>query len=121
MWRDLERICAALDLPFAAPPGFPQNTLLAARVALVALETDWGEEFCRAVYRAEFGSQRDIGESAVISEILSALGQKPDDILSRAQSDDNTGALARTNRGSRDSRDFRRTELRHRGRRIILG
>jgi 2-hydroxychromene-2-carboxylate isomerase len=36
MWRDLQRICAALDLPFAEPPDFPQNTLLPARVALVA-------------------------------------------------------------------------------------
>src|SRR5262249_28725079 len=34
MWRDLERICAALALPFTRPEPFPQNTLLAARVAL---------------------------------------------------------------------------------------
>ena len=35
MWRDLERICGALDLPFVRPDPFPQNSLLAARVALV--------------------------------------------------------------------------------------
>ncbi len=37
MWRDLERICADLALPFRRPDPFPQNSLLAARVALVGL------------------------------------------------------------------------------------
>ena len=55
MWRDLERICGALDLPFNQPPQFPQNTVLPSRVALVALQQPWGEDFCRAVYSAEFG------------------------------------------------------------------
>jgi 2-hydroxychromene-2-carboxylate isomerase len=31
MWRDLERICGALNLPFARPEPFPQNSLLAGR------------------------------------------------------------------------------------------
>ena len=38
MWRDLERLCADLDVPFRRPDPFPQNSLLAARVALVALD-----------------------------------------------------------------------------------
>src|SRR4249919_3263728 len=58
MWRDLERICAELDLPFRRPDPFPQMSLQAARVALVGLADDWGEEFCRAAYRAEFGAGR---------------------------------------------------------------
>ena len=33
MWRDLERICARLGLPFRRPSQFPRNGLLAARVA----------------------------------------------------------------------------------------
>jgi len=52
MWRDLERVCAALDLPFTRPDPFPQNSLLAARAALVALADNWGETCCRAIYRA---------------------------------------------------------------------
>ena len=31
MWRDLERLCADLALPFRRPESFPQNSLLAAR------------------------------------------------------------------------------------------
>src|SRR6266581_7767160 len=40
MWRDLERLCAELKLPFRRPDPFPQNSLLAARVALAALDQD---------------------------------------------------------------------------------
>ena len=54
MWRDLERICAELDLPFRRPDPFPQMSVSAARLALVGLAEGWGEDFCRAVYRAEF-------------------------------------------------------------------
>jgi len=87
MWRDLTRICAALDLPFAEPSNFPQNTLLPARVALVALAQDWGEDFCRAVYRAQFGDGRDIGETSAIADILNALGQNAETVLAQAKSD----------------------------------
>jgi 2-hydroxychromene-2-carboxylate isomerase len=88
MWRDLERICQALELPFARPSPFPQNTVLAARVALIGLAQDWGEEFCRAVYRAEFADGRDIGVPAVIADILKNLGQDAGDTIQRAQHDD---------------------------------
>ncbi len=87
MWRDLERICGALDLPFAQPSPFPQNTLLAARVAMVALAQDWGEDFCRAIYRAEFGEGRSLGEPATIAGVLAALGQNADAVMREANGD----------------------------------
>ena len=37
MWRDMQRICDALGLALRRPEPFPQNSLLAARIAL-ALE-----------------------------------------------------------------------------------
>jgi 2-hydroxychromene-2-carboxylate isomerase len=61
--------------------------VLAARVALVALAQDWGEDFCRAVYGAEFGAGRNIGEPTVIADLLKGLGQDADAVLERAQSD----------------------------------
>ena len=87
MWRDLERICEALDLPFARPDPFPQNTLLAARVALIGLAEAWGEDYCRAVYRAEFGEGRNIAETATLAEVLDALGQNTSAVIEQAQSD----------------------------------
>ena len=44
MWRDLERLCADLKLSFRRPEPFPQNSLLAARVALVGLGTASGKQ-----------------------------------------------------------------------------
>ena len=48
MWRDLERLCADLGLPFRRPDPFPQNSLLAARVALAGLGRTDAREFSRA-------------------------------------------------------------------------
>ena len=77
MWRDLERICADLKLPSRRPEPFPQNSLLAARVALVGLREGWGEDFCPAVYRAEFGDGRRIDDAATIGAILADLKVDP--------------------------------------------
>jgi len=88
MWRDLERTCAALHLPFVRPETFPQNSLLVARVALAGLAEPWGENFCRAVYSAEFGEGRNIETEATVSELLKNLGVDPDVALARARSDD---------------------------------
>jgi len=88
MWRDLERTCAALHLPFVRPETFPQNSLLVARVALAGLAEPWGENFCRAVYIAEFGEGRNIETEATVSELLKNLGVDPDVALARARSDD---------------------------------
>jgi len=87
MWRDLARICGVLGLPFVQPAQFPQNAVLAARVALVGLAHGWGEDFCRAIYAAEFGSGRNIGEPAAVAEILAKLGQDADAVMAEAQSD----------------------------------
>lgn len=81
MWRDMERGCQALGLPFRKPATFPKNGLLAARVTLVGLEQAWGPAFVRAVYGANFAEDRDIGSSEVLSAILSGLGVAPAPVL----------------------------------------
>jgi 2-hydroxychromene-2-carboxylate isomerase len=87
MWRDLERLCADLSLPFRQPNPFPQHSLLPARVALAGLDQDWGEEFCRAVFIAEFGDGRRIDDAAVMGDILAELQIEPEPVLMAAQSD----------------------------------
>ena len=72
MWRDVARICAALGLAFQRPEPFPQNGLLAARVALVGLREGWGEDFCVSVFRAQFGEGRQIGDPETLGAILAA-------------------------------------------------
>jgi 2-hydroxychromene-2-carboxylate isomerase len=88
MWHDVERLCAGIGLPFRKPDPFPQPSLLAARIALIGLPQGWGEDFARAVYRAEFGDGRQIGDAAVMAEILSGLDLDAAAILARAQGDE---------------------------------
>jgi len=87
MWRDLERSCAELQLAFRRPDPFPQNSLLAARVALVGLDQAWGEAFCRAMFRAQFADGRRIGDAATVGDILTELKLDPEGALAAAQSD----------------------------------
>jgi 2-hydroxychromene-2-carboxylate isomerase len=86
MVRDCERQCAELGVPFRLPASFPAMSLLAGRVALVGLQDGWGEDFSRAVYRAEFGDGLDISEPTVVSAIVGNLGHDADPVLARAQS-----------------------------------
>jgi 2-hydroxychromene-2-carboxylate isomerase len=93
MWRDLERLCAGYGLPFRRPEPFPQASILAARVAVVGVREGWGEDFARAVYRAEFAEGRQIGEVAVIGDVLAGLGVIAEPVLARANSDEIKAAL----------------------------
>jgi 2-hydroxychromene-2-carboxylate isomerase len=88
MWRDLERICADLSLPLRRPEPFPQQSVLAARVALVGLAEKWGKDFCLAVFRAEFGEGRRIDDAAVLEEILTKLKVDPAATLETARSNE---------------------------------
>ncbi len=88
MWRDLERLCADLHLTFRRPDPFPQNSLLAARVALAGLDNGWGEDFCRAVFHAEFADGRRIDDDAAISDVLDGLQVDPRPALAAARSDE---------------------------------
>jgi 2-hydroxychromene-2-carboxylate isomerase len=93
MWRDLERLCADLDVPFRRPDPFPQNSLLAARAALVALNQSWGEAFCVGLFRAQFGDGRRIDDAAVLDDVLSASKVDPQPVLAAAGSDANKARL----------------------------
>jgi 2-hydroxychromene-2-carboxylate isomerase len=93
MWRDLERICADAGLPFRRPEPFPQNSVLAARLALVGLARTWGEAFCVAVFEAQFGEGRSIADADAIADILLRLDIAPEEALAAATSDDNKLSL----------------------------
>ena len=92
MWRDVERECGRLGLPFKRPEPFPQNSLLGARLALVGLEQGWGEDFTLAVFRAEFGEGRSIDE-ATLRDVLAKLNVNATAALAAAQSESVKSAL----------------------------
>ena len=89
MWRDLERVCAALDLPFSRPDPFPQNSLLAARAALVALADISGVKVVAAPSIARNSAKVAISKTPdTIEEVLKSLGQDATAVLEQAQSTD---------------------------------
>jgi 2-hydroxychromene-2-carboxylate isomerase len=92
MWRDMERQAKRLAIPLRVPDAdameaFPANSLLAARVSVVALAHPWGHDFVRAVYAAQFGDWLNISDPAVIGGVLQSLGRDAGEILAQAQSD----------------------------------
>ncbi|WP_262271372.1 2-hydroxychromene-2-carboxylate isomerase [Microvirga yunnanensis] len=95
MWRDMEREAARFGLPFYRPKTFPQNGLLAARVALVGVEPGWTPAFTKAVYTAEFGECRDIADPAVLASLLNDLNLDAEAVLTEAQGETNKMRLRR--------------------------
>ncbi|MCG6859174.1 MAG: 2-hydroxychromene-2-carboxylate isomerase [Salaquimonas sp.] len=92
MWRDMQRQCARLSIPFAMPDeaallDFPRNSLLAARAATVALAEPWGRDFVRAVYALEFAGSRDIADPQVVAVAVEMAGGNPNSILKKATED----------------------------------
>mgnify|MGYP001817531359 FL=1 len=85
MWRDLERTCRALGIPFQRPSEFPRNGLLAARVACSFDDAPWVGNFVRAVYRANFVVDTDIADPIVISSCIAGAGEDPEAVLEQAQ------------------------------------
>jgi 2-hydroxychromene-2-carboxylate isomerase len=85
MWRDMEREAARLGLPFYRPKAFPQNGLLAARVALLGADRGWTPVFSKAVYTAQFAEGHDIADPQVIAGILENLNLDPEAVLAEAQ------------------------------------
>jgi 2-hydroxychromene-2-carboxylate isomerase len=92
MWRDVERTCEAMGVPFQRPKFFPQPSLLAARVAL-ALEGEARAAFSREVYKAEFGRGLSISDRETLAALLAACGVNARAALERAESDANKAAL----------------------------
>ena len=98
MWRDMERLCADAGLPLKHPEIFPQNGLLAARVALVGAEEGWIAPFTKAVYTANFAEGADISQPRTVARVLASLGRDIDveAVLARAEAQE-MKALLRAN------------------------
>src|SRR5258706_4387294 len=62
MIRDITRIGENRGLTFRLPEPFPQNGLLAGRIALTGPEAGWGKEFFPLGHNAEFAAGQHISE-----------------------------------------------------------
>ena len=95
MVRDIERLAAERGLTFALPEKFPQNSLVAARLALVGAEQGWIAPFTRAVYAAQFAAGADISERAALEALLQGLHVDSQKVFSRIEEADLKDRLRR--------------------------
>jgi len=84
MLRDMERQAELYGLRFKRPSPFPQHSVLAARVAQLALDTSQGIDFCQNVYLMQFAEGQNIAEVDVISASLIAANLTTD-LIEKAQ------------------------------------
>jgi 2-hydroxychromene-2-carboxylate isomerase len=85
MVREMERLTAARGLPFRMPSPFPQNSLNAARLAMIGHDEGWGAAFTRAVYTAEFAEGANIADKGALGAILAKLGLDSASLLPRME------------------------------------
>ncbi|MEL6283272.1 MAG: 2-hydroxychromene-2-carboxylate isomerase [Pseudomonadota bacterium] len=84
MFRDLERRASAYGLPFKREGILPVNSVMAARLAIAALEQSQGPAFCRRVSFAHWGEGRDISNADVLEDCARAAGFDPKALSARA-------------------------------------
>lgn len=80
MWHDVARRARSLAIGFQRPEPFPQNSVLAARIALLALRAPEGPAFCRAVFKAQFAEGRNIADAGVLKAALAKSGLTPNHV-----------------------------------------
>ena len=82
MWRDMERRAKKLGLvfqrPLAGDTRFPMHSVLAARMALVALKENWGREYCRRIAAAQWTQGADISDEALLTGLATSCGGPAD-------------------------------------------
>lgn len=93
MWRDMERRAQKYAVTFHRPApddprDFPQHSVMAARIACIGLKADWGKEFCKRVFQAEFAHGEDISDPQVLVRIALDVGA-PQDVLQLAVTPEN--------------------------------
>lgn len=89
VWKDMERACRALGVPWIRPTTFPRTALLPMRVALVGAEQPWMGAYCRRVMSLNFAEDRDIDAPDVVADVLEQLGLPARQIIDAALSEPN--------------------------------
>jgi 2-hydroxychromene-2-carboxylate isomerase len=106
MWRDMERICQSLEIPFRRPSVFPRNGTLAARIVTRFNDADWIPNFVKNVYRANFADDRDIATTTVVGDCLRELGIEASAAIATATATDSKARFRAQTRRAIDQNIF---------------
>lgn len=93
MAADLQRWARKFDAPFQFNPHFPMMTLMVQRVAQEWLERPDFETYLAAIFTAAWQDQKNIGDKAVLADILTAAGLSADAFFAAAENPANKEKL----------------------------
>ncbi|AMJ63075.1 2-hydroxychromene-2-carboxylate isomerase [Bosea sp. PAMC 26642] len=93
MWRDIARRAGRNDMKIVRPEVFPQNSLIAARLALAGREAGWMPVFSKALFHAQFCEGRNIAEESVLNVALKHAGADPGVAFPASRSEEVKGRL----------------------------
>jgi 2-hydroxychromene-2-carboxylate isomerase len=91
--KDVARRAHRYGFEMRFPSTFPRHSVLASRVAVVALLEGWGEAFTEAVFRAEFQEDADISKPEVVQALVAKQQQEAERVLEAAQTPEVKAAL----------------------------
>lgn len=95
LFSDMARQAQKYGLGWCRPSEFPRNSVLPARVAVLAQGESWLPEFCRRVMLRNFVEDRDIGTPEAVAEVLVSLQLPGAELIAAARGDDNRQRLRR--------------------------
>lgn len=88
-WRDAARRAQFCGYPFRMTPPYPiKEYELANRIAVAGALDGWCERYVRAAYRRWFLSHHEPGAEPNFSESMKEIGQDPERVRARAESDE---------------------------------
>ena len=93
MGHDLPRFAARYGVPINPNPHFPVNTLGLMRGAIAAERMGCLEDYLGAIFPAMWVESRDLGDVAVVAEVLAAAGLDAQALLEATQDPDIKAAL----------------------------
>ncbi len=96
MAADLARWAKKFNTPFTHNPFFPMNTLMVQRVASAWVERPDFENYLAAIFTASWKDQKNTGDKAVLSEILTTAGFSPEEFFAAAENPANKEKLKAT-------------------------
>ena len=94
---DLPRCAKRWGVPFAMNPHFPINTLHLMRGAVALRDEEIFPTYADTVYRAIWTEEKEMGDPAVVAEVLGGIGIDSEDFMARISADEiKQGLIAAT-------------------------
>ena len=88
LFVDIARWAKRISITFVMNPKFPQNTVKALRLALVAQQQGTFELLHQPLFDAMWAGQQDLSDDSMLAGIITEAGLSPDDMLQKITTDE---------------------------------